>query len=120
MPAKGGTGRVVFDDDAWADDMARTSADGRRIGEETRHSYEHNGCPLQALIACQEDAPDGTSLRGCVKVYLPPPAGKFGIVFAVRRQQGRLVLVCVAFGTRHQPAGAHAPTVYQTAHGRLA
>ena len=61
----------------------------------------------------------GSSLPGCVKVYLPPPAGKFGIVFEIDRQAGNLVLAYLAFGVRHHPLDSDALTVYQLAHQRL-
>lgn len=58
-------------------------------------------------------------MPGCAKVYLPPPIGKFGMVFAIKRQQGQLVLAYLAFGVRHHLKGSHALTVYQIAHRRL-
>lgn len=48
-------------------------------------------------LAWQEDR-DGTSLSGCVKVYLPPLG---------------------AFGVRHLLAGTRGETVYRLAHRRL-
>ena len=54
-----------------------------------------------------------------MKVYLPPPAGKFGIVFEIDRQAGSLVLAYLAIGVRHHPLDSHALTVYQLAHKRL-
>ena len=63
--------------------------------------------------------PDGTALRHCVKIRLPPPNGKFGMVFRIERQLGRSVLVFAAFGVRHHPREANAPTVYEIAHDRL-
>ncbi len=56
---------------------------------------------------------------GHARVYLPPPAGKFGMVFEIDRQAGSLVLAYLSFGVRHQPHDSHALTVYQLAHGRL-
>jgi len=41
------------------------------------------------------------------------------MVFAIRRQEGRLVLAYIAFGVRHHPGGSHAPTVYEFAHQRM-
>ena len=71
-------------------------------------------------MACDEDARDGTSLPGCVKVYLPPPAGPLGLVYQIaRNKQGRLYLDHLAFGVRHHPPGSRAETVYQLAHRRL-
>jgi len=82
MPARrGATARVVFDDLAFNDDLGRTTDNGRKVALDTRNAYERNGCPIDALLACQEQATDGTDLLGCAKVYLPAPVGKFGMVF---------------------------------------
>jgi hypothetical protein len=120
MPAKrGSTARVVFDDLAFNDDLGRTTDNGRKVALTTRNTYEQNGCPIDDLLACQEQAADGTDLPGCAKVYLPAPMGKFGMVFAIKRQEGQLVLVSLAFGVRHHPKGSHALNVYEIAHRRL-
>ncbi len=62
---------------------------------------------------------DRTSLAHCVKVYLPPPDGRFGMVFRIERHDGKLRLVYVAFGVRHHPRNSNAPTLCQIAHDRL-
>ena len=130
MAAKPGTARVVFDDLAFSDDLSRTTEHGRSIAVDTRAAYERDGCPVDPPLACDEEATDGTDLPTCVKVYLPAPIGKFGMVFTIKRQEGQLVLVYLAFGVRHHPKdrsgdqmrspiGQHALTVYQIAHRRL-
>ncbi|HUN77697.1 MAG TPA: hypothetical protein VMU32_02130 [Solirubrobacteraceae bacterium] len=68
MPASRGHAPVLFDEDAWVADMARTSTNGRAVAEATRRDYEQDGCPIADLLACQKDAADGTNLPGCVKV----------------------------------------------------
>jgi hypothetical protein len=70
-----------FDAAAWEEDLARVSDAGRRAGTVARARYEQAGVPLSELRPCEEHARDGTSLPGCVKLYLPPPAGRFGMVF---------------------------------------
>ena len=119
MAANRGAAPVVFDDLAFSEDLSRTTDNGRRIAADTRTAYERHGCPVDDLLACQEQATDGTDLPGCAKVYLPAPVGKFGMVLAIKRQEGRLVLVYLAFGVRHHPKGSHALTTYQVAHRRL-
>ncbi len=119
MPPKRGAAPVVFDDFAFNDDLGRTTDNGRRTALDTRSAYERHGCPVDDLLACQEQATDGTDLPSCAKVYLPAPVGKFGMVLAIKRQEGRLVLVYLAFGMRHHPKGSHALTVYEIAHRRL-
>jgi hypothetical protein len=118
-PKRGAAVRVVFDEDPWAEDMARTTSNGRTIAETIRRDYERHGCPVEDLRACDDEAQDGTRLPGCAKVYLPPPAGKFGMAFDIDRQAGSLVLAYLAFGTRHHPKGSHALNVYEIADRRL-
>lgn len=92
---------------------------GRTVAHATRNEYEQNGVPVDVLLACDEEGVDGTRLAHCVKVYLPPPDGKFGMVFRIERRGGKLRLTYAAFGIRHHPRGSNAPTVYQIAHDRL-
>ncbi len=118
-PKRGAAAQVIFDEHAWREDMARTTSSGRTVAEETRYDYEQNGCPIEDLLACDSEAQDGTRLPGCAKVYLPPPTGKFGLVFEIDRQAGSLVLGYLSFGMRHQPRRSHAQTVYELADQRL-
>jgi hypothetical protein len=110
---------VLFDDAAWAEDLARTTDAGRRAASEARADYERDGMLLHDLRPCERHARDGTDLPNCAKVYLPPPAGPFGAVFRLKMLPDGLRLVYLAFGTRHHPRGSHAPTVYELAHQRL-
>ena len=75
--------------------------------------------PIEELRQVQEEGFDRTVLPHCVKVYLPPPAGRFGMVFEVVLIEGQLRLEYIAFGVRHHPRDSHATTVYQLAHQRL-
>jgi hypothetical protein len=120
MPAQeAGHARVIFDEAAFGEDLIRTTDTGRSVALETRSAYDRDGCPVEDLLACDSEAQDGTRLPGCVKVYRPAPAGKFGMVFEIDRHAGSLVLAYLSFGVRHHPPGSHAPTVYQLAHRRL-
>ena len=92
---------------------------GRRVAAAAREHYERDGVSLDELHPCEAEGRDGTRLAGCVKVYLPPPAGRFGIVFRVRAFAEGPRLIGLAFGARHHPASSHAPTVYELAHQRL-
>jgi hypothetical protein len=116
QPRRPGAARVVFDDAFWLDDLARTDTPGRRVAEDARRQFEADGVPVAELRACDAEGRDGTRLPGCVKVYLPLPYGEHGMVFEINRQQGRLVLLCLAVGERH-PTGR--PSVYQIADKRL-
>jgi hypothetical protein len=120
MPAwRAGRTDVVFDDAAFDEDLERASPAGRAVALSTRASYIAYGCPLANLRVCEAESPDGIRLGGCAKLYLPAPAGRFGMVFALRRREGRLLLSYLAFGVRHHPRDSNAPTVYQLAHLRL-
>jgi hypothetical protein len=111
--------RVLFDEPALVEDLRRAGRTARSVALRARRVYERDGCPVEDLLACESQARDRTRLPGCVKVYLPSPAGKFGMVFEIDRQDGRLVLAYLAFGVRHHPPDSHAPTVYELAHRRL-
>lgn len=113
----GGHARVRFDETAVAEDLANSG--GADVLADTKQRYEHDGVPTDSLRACDAEARDGTSLPGCIKVYLPPPDGRFGMVLRLVGDEQGLALAYVAFGARHQPPGSHAPTVYQVAHRRL-
>jgi hypothetical protein len=118
---KRGYAPVALDELAWQEDLRIASRSARRIASETRARLEREGQSIDALFACDADARDGTSLPGCVKVYLPPPGGPLGLVYRLaRNKQGRLYLDHLAFGIRHQPdRKATTPTVYEIAHRRL-
>jgi hypothetical protein len=108
-----------FDHGAWQEDIARASGSAQAAARAARRRYERNGVPIDELRAVQDEGPDSTNLPQCVKVYLPPPAGRFGMVFEVVSVESRLRLEYIAFGVRHHPRDSNAPTVYQIAHSRL-
>jgi hypothetical protein len=108
-----------FDPDAFRKDMERATPAGREAAEAAKRRYEKNGIPRSELRPCDPDHQDGTRLRQCLKVYLPPPAGRFGMVFRFVVTDAGPQLEHVAFGVRHHPSGSHAETVYMLAHRRL-
>jgi hypothetical protein len=110
---------VRFDEEWWEVDLARSSSAGQHAAEEARKEYEHEGIARSSLRPCETEAHDGTNLDRCFKVYLPPPAGRFGMVFRPEVAGGQIVLRSLAFGARHHPLDSHAETVYQIAHRRL-
>lgn len=118
------TGELRFaariDPDAFREDLARTTPAGREAAEAAKRDYERGGIARGQLRPCDPEGRDGTKLPRCLKVYLPPPAGRFGMVFKfVMTDSGRPRLDYLAFGVRHHPPGSNAPTVYQIAHRRL-
>jgi len=92
-----------FDDDAWAQDLTRTTSNGRQAATVARAAYEQAGVAINDLRPCQPQGDDGTQLPNCLKVYLPAPNGRFGIVWGARRFPTGLRLIFLAFGVRHQP-----------------
>lgn len=114
-----GRAPVLFDDAAFAEDLRRASESGGEVARAARTTFEAEGVPLANLLACDEEGPDGTALKHCLKLRLPPPDGKFGMVFRIELWEGKPTLVFAAFGVRHHPPDAKAPTVYEIAHHRL-
>lgn len=99
--------------------MRQTTPSGRAAAEHARRRYERRGISLSELRPCQSEGRDGTRLPDCVKVYLPPPNGKFGMVLSIDRAATKPILVYLAFGVRHHPYSSKAATVYRLAHRRL-
>jgi hypothetical protein len=112
---------VAFDELAMAEDLARLGRNGAAALVELRREIDRlGGVPRERLLACEAEGRDGTRLGGCVKTYVPWPAGRFGAVMvAVSHPERPVGLRVIAFGVRHQPRHAHTLTVYQTAHRRL-
>lgn len=97
----------------------RSGRAGAKALRDARSQFERNGVEIKALRRCDPEAPDGTKLPSCFKVYLPPPNGKFGMVFRFVRDSEGLALRFLAFGVRHHPRDSNAPTVYDAADRRL-
>jgi hypothetical protein len=110
---------AYFDQTAWEEDLARSTPAGRHAAEIARRDYERGGVPVEHLRRVQEHGDDGTVLPDCAKVYLPLPAGRFGMIFRAIRVEDKPLLAYLAFGVRHHPRSSRRPTVYQLAHQRL-
>jgi hypothetical protein len=108
-----------FDAGAFREDMAGTTPAGRSAAEIAKRDCEANGVPLSDLRPCDPEGRDGTVLPQCLKLYVPPPVGRFGMVFRFVVANDAPRLDYLAFGVRHHPAGSNAPTVYEIAHRRL-
>jgi hypothetical protein len=108
-----------FDQTAWEEDLARSTPAGRQAAEVARRDYERSGVSVEHLRRVREHGNDGTMLPNCAKVYLPPPAGRFGMIFRAIRAENGPLLAYLAFGVRHHPRSSRRPTVYQLAHQRL-
>lgn len=108
-----------FDPDAFRMDMARTTPSGQEAAESARRDYAAGGVPRKYLRPCDAEGRDGTELTQCLKAYVPPPAGRFGMVFKFVIADDGPRLDYLAFGVRHHPPGSNAPTVYEIAHRRL-
>jgi hypothetical protein len=109
-----------FDEIAWQEDLARTSEAGREVAAQARGDFDRRGgVPIPQLRRVDEHGRDGTVLPRCAKVYLPAPAGRFGLVFKFEIDEERVVLNFLAFGARHHPPQSRRPTVYEIAHWRM-
>jgi hypothetical protein len=111
---------VRFDDVSFQADLGSATKRGREVAIEARERLERDGADLSELLRCQAEHREGTELPNCVKVYLPAPDGRWGMVFELVRERssGKLLLACLAFGERH-PDRHHRPDVYRRAHERL-
>ncbi len=110
--------QVRFDDEAFVEDLAHASAAGQKVALQARRRLERDGLAASETRPCLAEGPEGTRLAGCVKLYLPPPAGRWGLVLRLARAEEELVLYHLAFGVRH-PERPWQPSVYQVAHRRL-
>ena len=81
-------------------------------------ALREEGAPHGWLLRCQEEGRDGTRLGGCVKFYIPQPAGPWGAVLAGDEKSSKPALVLIAIGERH-PERPWKPSVYEIAHRRL-
>jgi hypothetical protein len=108
-----------FDAEAFLEDMARATSVGQSAAESARREYEASGVPRSELRPCDPEGRDGTALPQCLKIYLPPPAGPFGMVFKFVIADDGPRLDYLAFGVRHHPPASNARTVYEFAHRRL-
>lgn len=93
--------RVRFDDIAWRADLGRSTPAGVTAATRVRRVFERDGVPIDQLRPCAEEGRDGTRLAGCVKVYVPAPAGPWGIVFHIDVDAEGALLTALAFGPRH-------------------
>jgi hypothetical protein len=121
MTMEGPVFPVAFDELAIAEDLARLGEGGAEaLAELGREIDRVGGLPRERLMACEGEGRDGTRLAGCIKTYVPWPAGRFGAVMvAVRHPERPVGLRVIAFGVRHQPPESHALSVYEIAHRRL-
>lgn len=60
----------------------------------------------------------GLASGGCVKFYIPRPAGLWEAVLAGDEEAAKPALVLIAIGERH-PAQQWTPSVYEIAHRRF-
>jgi hypothetical protein len=117
-PRPGARFEVRFDDLSFQEDLGRSTKRGREVAIEARERLAREGADPSALLRCHEEHREGTELPNCVKVYLPPPDGRWGMVFELVRDRSKLVLAYLAFAERH-PDSRRTPDVYRRANERL-
>lgn len=108
--------RVV--DEVLAEDLARCTRAARVAIEPVIAEIRRDGVPFEWLRRCEEEGHDGTRLGGCVKFYIPRPAGQWGAVLAGDEEAAKPALVLIAIGERH-PERPWKPSVYEIAHRRF-
>jgi len=108
--------RVV--DEVLTEDLAHCTPAACASIEPIVAMLREEGAPREWLRRCEGEGRDGTRLGGCVKLYIPQPAGQWGAVLAGDEEAAKPALVLVAVGERH-PAQPWKPSVYEIAHRRL-
>jgi hypothetical protein len=106
------------DDAVLAEDLARCTPAARSAIEPMVATLRDEGAPREWLRRCEEEGQDGTRPKGCVKLYIPQPAGQWGAVLSGDGEAGKPALALIAVGERH-PAQPWKPSVYEIAHRRL-
>jgi hypothetical protein len=114
----GPTFGVHVDELALAEDLSHASDAARSAIEPMIQRLQSDGVPPAWLRRCDAEARDGTRLPGCVKLYIPRPAGQWGAVFLGAAVDGVLKLFLLAVGERH-PSAPWKLSVYELAHRRL-
>lgn len=109
---------VRVDNRVPAEDLPRCTKAGRAAIEPVIGELRRDGAPREWLRRCEEEGHDGTRLRGCVKFYIPQPAGQWGAVLVGDEKASKPALVLIAIGERH-PDRPWRPSVYEVAHRRL-
>lgn len=108
--------RVV--DEVLAEDLAHCTPAARAAIEPVVKALRKKGAPRGWLFRCEEEGRDGTRLGGCVKLYIPPPTGRWGAVLAADEEKSKPALILIAVGERH-PERPWKRSVYEIAHRRL-
>jgi hypothetical protein len=110
MPADPGRARVRFDTHALADDLDRHSPPGPNRAATRPRAVRAKACHSSGCGACKDEHRAGTSLPGCVKVYLPDRDGDRRMIFQIATDEAGPLLRYLACGVGHQPRGTRAPT----------
>jgi hypothetical protein len=114
---------VRFDEAVWREAVRGFSRRPLEIATSARNDAERRGVALADVFPCEALGPDGTTLAGCAKLYLPftdAPASERPFAFVLqlaRPADSTLVWVFVAFGHRHPRPGVR--SVYERAHRQL-
>jgi hypothetical protein len=114
-----------FGSDEWSEEVERLDrrSPARVQAERARRDIE-GGKATPEFEKCEAGGEEGTSLPGCVKLYVPlgrqgASEAPFGFVFQLaQNSDGSLVWSFLAFGERHPDIPA-TRTVYERAHKRL-
>jgi hypothetical protein len=109
---------VYVDEKALTEDLSHASEAARKAIGPVVEFIRTAGVPVGWLKRCEAEGRDGTRLPGCVKFYIPHPAGPWGAVLTAREAAVSPTLLLLAVGQRH-PTAPFRPSVYAIAHRRL-
>jgi hypothetical protein len=109
---------VHVDEAELAEDLAHATDAAQAAIKPVIERLREEGVPSGWLGRCDTEARDGTRLGGCVKLYIPQPAGQWGAVFLGGAVADKPTLFLLAVGERH-PGAPWKPSVYEIAHRRL-
>ena len=79
--SSGPTFSVHVDERELAEDLHHATEAGRSAITSMIERLKADGVSKDWLRQCDAEARDGTRLGGCVKLYIPQPAGQWGAVF---------------------------------------
>jgi hypothetical protein len=117
---------ITFGTKEWQHEVERYEPNSpARIKAEGARKEIEGGRVKRGWMKCRsEGSADGTTLPGCVKIYVPlakhsASEAPYGFVFELEmRSDGTLGLDFLAFGERH-PRNERSRSVYERAHRRL-
>jgi hypothetical protein len=79
-------------DELLSEDLVRRTPAARAAIEPMVAELHREGVPFEWLLRCEAEGRDATRLKGCVKLYIPRPAGQWGAVLTGDEEAGKPAL----------------------------